>query len=67
MLRSALACLVSLARVCSKPRGPDAGASGEFVFPMHEVGGNLKSTTHLILQVVSGSGTLNFMNVSYYH
>lgn len=57
----------SVARVCSKPRGPEASSTGEFVFPMHEVGSNLKSTTHLILQVVSGSGTLNLMKVSYYH
>lgn len=55
------------ARVCSKARGPDAESSADFVFPLHEVASKLKSTKHLILQVIGGSGTLNLIKIRFYH
>jgi hypothetical protein len=53
-------------RVCSRARGPASGQKAESVFPMYQVSHRLGSSSNLILEVVSGSGTISALQVRYF-
>ena len=56
----------TLAKKCSRPRGPAAGASGEFIYPMYQISEQLKSSAGLILDVQGGAGELQGITVRYF-
>ncbi|MBC7396336.1 MAG: L,D-transpeptidase, partial [Bdellovibrionales bacterium] len=55
-----------LAHQCSKARGPEINSSGESVYPLYQIANLLKSSRSLILDVQSGTGTLELATVRYY-
>jgi len=52
--------------VCSKPRGPEGSFEGVYIYPLHQISHRLKSSAGLVLQVVSGEGTLQDVTVGYF-
>jgi hypothetical protein len=54
------------AGICSKPRGPDGSFEGVFVYPLYQISHRLKSSSGLVLEVVSGEGILQDLSVRYF-
>ena len=54
------------AGICSKPRGPEGSFEGVFVYPLYQISHRLKSSSGLVLEVVSGDGVLRDLTVRYF-
>ncbi len=54
------------AGVCSMPRGPDGSFEGVYIYPLYQISHRLKSSSGLVLEVVSGEGMLLDLDVRYF-